>query len=459
MTFQDVQEALEKGTVILNAIGAHVPKLAAPSLACTDATALPNAINLYVTAAGKRTSAPPHTDRQDVVVLQTSGKKHWRVFAPPDPAIRPMADIFARGKGDDMMPLHILLDKNAPGSSELLLETVLNMGDVLFIPAAFPHTTSTANTGNEGNAGEQLEDDATSVHLTFNIDTHIWELDYLSARRLALKRSGVQDTALGQTKEGDNRYEGKVNQLPPELRQDLFKALPMGLLEDNSVAMELLKDATTELKRISFAVDHETASAVDSAVWEDTMIRLREQGMELLETHRDMYLAALQEGKTREAEDAMTAHLQDSSKRVMTPERMQRLSLFRVKKFYEKIDTSKGSLRDWSYAGKSTAGQQGTAPSGASPLPADWALTLPVKVGDQVQADLGGAFFDAIVTRVAGDKYDVQFFDGDRDTVTRSMIKLKNPTSMGDDGEVDTSGMTPKQLKRWRKEQGKKNPQ
>ena len=50
MTFEEVEEALEKSTVILNAIGAHVPKLAGPSLACTDASSLPNAINLYVTA-------------------------------------------------------------------------------------------------------------------------------------------------------------------------------------------------------------------------------------------------------------------------------------------------------------------------------------------------------------------------------------------------------------------------
>lgn len=41
MTFSDVQAALEKGTVIMNAAGAHIPKLAGPSLACTDATSLP----------------------------------------------------------------------------------------------------------------------------------------------------------------------------------------------------------------------------------------------------------------------------------------------------------------------------------------------------------------------------------------------------------------------------------
>ena len=64
MTFADVQAALEKGTVIFNAAGAHIPKLAGPSLALTDGTLLPGALNLYVTNCGKRTSAPPHTDKQ-----------------------------------------------------------------------------------------------------------------------------------------------------------------------------------------------------------------------------------------------------------------------------------------------------------------------------------------------------------------------------------------------------------
>ena len=41
MTFEDIQAALEKGTVIFNAAGAHIPKLANPSLCATDATALP----------------------------------------------------------------------------------------------------------------------------------------------------------------------------------------------------------------------------------------------------------------------------------------------------------------------------------------------------------------------------------------------------------------------------------
>lgn len=71
MTLDEVNTALEKGTVIFNTAGSHIPKLASATLACCDAAALPCALNMYVTAAGKRTSAPPHTDRQDVIVIQT----------------------------------------------------------------------------------------------------------------------------------------------------------------------------------------------------------------------------------------------------------------------------------------------------------------------------------------------------------------------------------------------------
>jgi hypothetical protein len=45
-------------------------QLASVSLAALDAFGLPNCLNLYLTAAGTRTSAPPHTDKQDVFVLQ-----------------------------------------------------------------------------------------------------------------------------------------------------------------------------------------------------------------------------------------------------------------------------------------------------------------------------------------------------------------------------------------------------
>jgi hypothetical protein len=448
MTYGDVCAALEKGTVIFNAAGAHIPKLAAPSLACTDATALPCALNLYVTAAGKRTSAPPHTDKQDVVVIQSTGRKHWKVYSPPDTRRKPQADMFSRGKGDDSLPLYAL--EGDDFGCQLLLETTLNPGDVLFIPAAFPHTTNTV-------VDDDTTEADTSIHMTMGIDHHIWELDYLSARRLALRRACVKDTALGKTQDGENHFTGKCNLVDEAVRKDLFAELPLGFLDpDEELLPGLMDSVTSELERISTTVDAETASALPENVWKETVARLREQGVDLLETHRDMYLAAIDEGRTREAEDAMTAHLDDSNaRRVMTPERMQRLSLFRVKRYYDQINGSKDSLKEWSFAGTATK-TSGSAPAAA--LPNNWAFTLPVKIGAQVEADLGGAFFAATVTRASGGTYDVHFFDGDQETnLDRSQIKLLASPAQMSDGDVDTSSMTPKQLKRWKKQQEKLN--
>lgn len=112
------------------------------------------------------------------------------------------------------------------------------------------------------------------------------------------------------------------------------------------------------------------------------------------------------------------------------------------------MKTGKADLVEWSYAGK-------TAESAG--LPEDWAFSLSLKVGDQVEADLGGAFFPATVTRVANDSYDVQFFDGDIENgLERSSLKLLTPPVVQSD-DANTANMTKKQLKRWKKEQEKKN--
>ena len=351
--------------------------------------------------------------------------------------------MFARGKNDDNLPLYSI---ESDFGCQLLIETTLNPGDLMFCPAAFPHTTSTV-----ADDDSPAEQDSPSIHLTLGIDHHIWELDYLSARRLALRRACVTDTALGQTEDGDNQYIGKANELPNDIQKDLFAELPLGLLDEDDKAATFVEMAVSELKRISRAVDEETASAVDSSLWRESIERFRQEGMELFEIHRDMYLAAIEEGRTREAEDAMTAHLDKSTRRVMTPERMQRLSCFRVKRFFDQINDSKKALKEWSFAGKPT----GDTSSSGAPLSENWAYTLPVKVGDQVEANLDGALFPAKVTRASGETYDVVFFDGDKETgLDRSMIRLLTPpaTTIGD---VDTSKMTAKQLKRWKKQQEK----
>lgn len=122
------------GTVVVNSAGGFIPKLAEVCMETVNAIQLPVAINMYLTNPGQKTSAPPHTDKQDVFVLQTSGYKHWRVFAPPPPSTMPRADPFARGKVKDVLALQEL-DK------EPLIETTLGPGEFLYVPAGYPHTT------------------------------------------------------------------------------------------------------------------------------------------------------------------------------------------------------------------------------------------------------------------------------------------------------------------------------
>ena len=58
-------------TLTLRMPGFNIPKLASVSLAALDAFGLPNCLNLYLTAAGQKTSAPPHTDKQARTPLST----------------------------------------------------------------------------------------------------------------------------------------------------------------------------------------------------------------------------------------------------------------------------------------------------------------------------------------------------------------------------------------------------
>ena len=135
MRYVDVERALQAGTVVFNSAGAHIPRLGSLCLAAIDAFGLPNCLNLYATARGTRTSAPPHTDKQDVFVLQSGGAKRWRVYEPPAPALKPAADPLARGKALDALSFEEL--------GPPLIDTVLTPGQVLYVPAGVPHTTDT----------------------------------------------------------------------------------------------------------------------------------------------------------------------------------------------------------------------------------------------------------------------------------------------------------------------------
>jgi hypothetical protein len=144
-----------------------------------------------------------------------------------------------------------------------------------------------------------------------------------------------------------------------------------------------------------------------------------------------------------------------------TPERMQRLSVFRVKRFYDQISVAKEALRAWSVmpsigttsAGNSDNSAQSGSLSGNDPLSSpNWASELPVKVGDAVEADLGGAWFAATVTCAAGGTYDVAFFDGDRETnLPRAAIKLLHKPAAPTMTTSSNPTLTAKQLKKLHK--------
>jgi hypothetical protein len=127
LRFSDVQVAMTKasGTVVFNSAGGVIPPLAGVCLQTMDAFEMPAAINMYLTSPGQRLSAPPHTDKQDVIVLQTQGRKHWRIFSPPAPSLQPKADPYTRGKAKDVLKMEEL--------GPPLLDAVLEPGQLLYV--------------------------------------------------------------------------------------------------------------------------------------------------------------------------------------------------------------------------------------------------------------------------------------------------------------------------------------
>ena len=123
-------------------------RLGAPCAAAVLAFDLPVGANCYASGPGLDTSAPPHSDRQEVFVVQCSGKKRWVVYEPPAYDLDPERDPFSRGKGDDALETDGL---------RVVFDGVLGAGDLLYVPAGFPHETTTT--------GER----APSLHVTFGV--------------------------------------------------------------------------------------------------------------------------------------------------------------------------------------------------------------------------------------------------------------------------------------------------
>lgn len=80
---------------------------------------------LFYSQPGRK--GPVHRDDGDILVLQLSGAKHWQVYAgPTDPAWQPVRE---------------------PEPGPVVLDTVVQAGELLYVPNGYAHTAEAAGTG------------------------------------------------------------------------------------------------------------------------------------------------------------------------------------------------------------------------------------------------------------------------------------------------------------------------
>lgn len=182
---QELEEVLGFGTVFLNAASKRWSALAKACRAAGEALGFPANVNVYVTAPGRSVSTPAHADHHDVLVLQTQGEKRWRVYRPP---VRRPGGVHPchRGKHEDVITPAELGDP--------LLDVTLRPGECLFIPAGFPHLTSTCDKTPRVGLRERSIGEA-SVHLTLGISAADCGLTYGALRGQLLLELGAPPAA------------------------------------------------------------------------------------------------------------------------------------------------------------------------------------------------------------------------------------------------------------------------
>lgn len=213
---------------------------------------LPANVNIYITPPGTELSVPLHTDRQDVLVFQSTGAKRWRVYPPPPR--KKGVDPLSRGKGGDVLEFDEYSEEK--GEKVALLDVVLKEGDVLYVPTGFPHTTDTVTIVPEEDNNTSVKEDAsdifkeTSVHLTMGLDTHVWGLTYAHLRWSLLQRCGKNFN---------------INIEDDEVYWRAMETIPVGFLgkeehwcsddQNNDGEFDLLEKVGNELKQIMILLE------------------------------------------------------------------------------------------------------------------------------------------------------------------------------------------------------------
>ena len=140
---------LAGASIVTNRADLSAPRLAQICLELGCDLAYVFAVSYLTPPAGAQ-AVPPHSDDQDVFVVQTHGRKQWRVW-PPIVAL-PYSDEMVGKRG--AAPLNADDELGAP-----LLSVELQPGDVLYIPRGFVHDAFSVG-------------DAPSLHVTLTVPTH-----------------------------------------------------------------------------------------------------------------------------------------------------------------------------------------------------------------------------------------------------------------------------------------------
>eukprot|EP00445_Apocalathium_hangoei_P013428 CAMPEP_0203873610 /NCGR_PEP_ID=MMETSP0359-20131031/19838_1 /ASSEMBLY_ACC=CAM_ASM_000338 /TAXON_ID=268821 /ORGANISM="Scrippsiella Hangoei, Strain SHTV-5" /LENGTH=385 /DNA_ID=CAMNT_0050792311 /DNA_START=3 /DNA_END=1160 /DNA_ORIENTATION=- len=262
-------EVLPAATVYANNAGMYMPALAELCIAGVETFGWPITCNAYLSAPGLQVSVPPHTDRQDVLVLQTTGRKRWKVYAPP--AVEKGLDPLRRGKDGDEFLWDVLGDP--------LLDVTLMPGDGLYVPLGFPHATTTA-----------FEDASPepSVHVTLNVDSLIWGLSYRLLWAAAVRQSRLAAGREDRAEEAGTAM--NADGLGWQQYASLQAPLNFGFMETSS-GDDALGEMTGDLRRRAEAWgahDEISEEGVRAA-----MGMLRRHKDELLQLHRQMYMDVL----------------------------------------------------------------------------------------------------------------------------------------------------------------------
>ena len=114
--------ALSQGaSLVMDEVQEIAPRVRALAESLTCTFRAPVIVNLYA-GWGRDNAFPLHWDAQEVFILQLSGRKHWKVYAPTRP--NPL-------KEDAVQP--------PPPSGSPLWEGILEDGDMLYMPRGYWH--------------------------------------------------------------------------------------------------------------------------------------------------------------------------------------------------------------------------------------------------------------------------------------------------------------------------------